>query len=154
MFAVIRIRSGIKKMKKVENTLKLLRLKKVNSCVILPESSNVKGMLQKSKDLITWGEINKEIIIKMLEKRLRSKEGQKKITKENLNKFCNFDSFDSFADAIIQNKIKLNKEPKLNPVFRLTPPSKGFKGNIKETYPKGALGHRGKEINNLIKKMI
>jgi len=54
---------------------------------------------------------------------------------------------------LIGGKIKLKDLEKIEPVFRLTPPSKGFK-SIKEHYPKGDLGYRGKEINELLKRMI
>jgi large subunit ribosomal protein L30 len=36
----------------------------------------------------------------------------------------------------------------------LTPPSKGFRKSIKQHYPDGELGYRGKEINVLLKRMI
>ena len=38
-------------------------------------------------------------------------------------------------------------------IFNLHPPVKGFK-SIKIPYPKGDLGYRGKNINELIKRMI
>ncbi|MFH0973461.1 MAG: uL30 family ribosomal protein [Candidatus Micrarchaeota archaeon] len=39
-------------------------------------------------------------------------------------------------------------------VYRLQPPRGGFKGGIRQHYPKGALGFRGEKINDLIKAMI
>lgn len=39
-------------------------------------------------------------------------------------------------------------------VFRLQPPRKGLKGGIKKRFPKGALGYRGKAINDLVKAML
>jgi len=39
-------------------------------------------------------------------------------------------------------------------VYRLQPPRGGFKGGIRQHYPKGALGYRGEKINDLIKAMI
>lgn len=38
-------------------------------------------------------------------------------------------------------------------VFNLPPPKRGYK-SIKKAFPKGDLGYRGKEINELIKRMI
>ena len=53
-------------------------------------------------------------------------------------------------------KIKENQKTpeEIKPVFRLTPPSKGFKESVKQHYPEGELGYRGKEINELLKRMI
>lgn len=141
MYAVIRIRGSVKLREDIKDSLKLLRLNRKMHCVILNESDVVKGMLQKVKDRITWGEINDDTLKLLIEKRGR-KLGNKRLTKEE-------------ADDVF-NKIKENqKVPNtIKPVFRLTPPSKGFKNSIKQHYPKGELGYRGEEINKLLKKMI
>jgi large subunit ribosomal protein L30 len=49
-----------------------------------------------------------------------------------------------------------DKEGKLKKFFRLQPPRKGFeRKGIKTPYSlKGALGYRGKKINDLIKRML
>ena len=41
----------------------------------------------------------------------------------------------------------------IKPVFRLSPPSKGYK-SIRSDYPKGDLGNRGEAINELLKRMV
>lgn len=153
MFAVIRLRGSSEIDRKVGDTLAMMRLKSVNSCVLLPETPDVKGMLQKAKDRITWGEISKETLAKILEKRLRTKESERKVDAKTLKELTEFDSFENFADAILEGKIKLHKQENLQPTFRLTPPSKGFK-SITEHFPRGDLGYRGKEINGLIERMI
>ena len=153
MFAVIRIRGEVKKMHKMNDTLKMMKLDKTYSCAILPETDEVKGMLQKTKDLITWGEVDKETTKEMLEKRLHAKVGDKKVDASQLKELCGFDSFDALADALTQDKTRLNKQEKLKTILRLTPPTKGFP-SINDAFPKGALGYRGKDINNLIRKMI
>jgi large subunit ribosomal protein L30 len=150
MFAVVRIRG--KARKEIEDTLRMLRLEKVNNCVILPEKPDFKGMLQKVKDFVTWGEIEKEVLVELLKKRLRAK-GDKRVDEKMLKELTNFESFESFASALLEEKVKIKDFEGLNPVFRLTPPSKGFK-SVKEHWPKGDLGYRGKEINELIKRMI
>jgi len=151
MFAVIRIRGAAGNSKRVEDTLKMIRLIAVNNCVLIPESVDYKGMLEKAKDTITWGEIEKDTLVKMLEKRLKSKNNEK-ISEKELKSIAGYD-YEGFADALLKGKIKLKDLEKLQPVFRLTPASKGLK-SVKEHYPKGDLGYRGKEINELIEKMI
>jgi large subunit ribosomal protein L30 len=130
----------------------MLRLDAVNNCVIIPETPDYKGMLNVAKDTCTWGEIGKETLIKMLKKRLRLK-GNKRIDEKTLKEITKFDSFEGLADALIEGKVKLKDFKQLQPIFRLTPPSKGFK-SVKEHYPKGDLGYRGKEINELLERMI
>jgi len=152
MFAVIRIRGSTGVMKNVNDTMSMLRLKENNNCVLVPEIPEFKGMLAKCKDYVTWGEVSKEVMIELLKKRLRL-EGGKKVDEKILKDVTGFDSFEKFADAIIEGKTKLKSFEKIIPTFRLTPPSKGFK-SIKEGYPKGDLGYRGKEINELLERMI
>jgi len=42
-----------------ENTLSMLKLKKVNTLVLLPDSQ--KAMLKSIEDFIAWGELSKEL---------------------------------------------------------------------------------------------
>jgi large subunit ribosomal protein L30 len=152
MFAVIRIKGRVETRKKIEDTLQMLRLKHINNCTLVPETEDYRGMLNKAKDFITWGEINKETLVKMLEKRLRA-EGDRRVDKEVLKEATGFDSFEKFADELIAGKIRIKDFEKIKSVFRLTPPSKGFK-SVKDAYPKGDLGYRKEEINELIERMI
>ena len=152
MYAVIRIRGRVGVRREIEDTLKMLRLKAPNNCVIIPETQSYKGMLEKAKDYITWGEIEKEVLVEMLKKRLRLR-GDKRVDEKLLKEVTGFDSFESFASALIEGKVRLKDFEKLKPVFRLTPPSKGFK-SVKQHFPKGDLGYRGKEINELLRRMI
>lgn len=152
MLVAIRIKGGVGVRKEIRDTLEMLRLKAANNCVILPETPNFKGMISKVKDFVTYGEIDKETLAKMLKKRLRLK-GDKRIDEKILKEITNFDSFEKFAEALIEGKAKLKDFDQIKQVFRLTPPSKGFK-SVKEHYPRGDLGYRGKEINELIERMI
>ena len=154
MYAVIRIRGTVGVPKRIEYTLNLLRLKRLYWCNILPENDSARGMLEKVKDFVTYGEIDRETLIHLLKKRLRMKgNGNKKVSEEDLKKITGFNSFEEFADALLSGKVKLKQFNAFFPFFRLRPPSKGLK-SIKEHWPKGDLGYRGKEINELLKRMI
>ncbi len=151
MFAVVRLRGTPGLSKKVRDTLEMLRLKAVNNCVLVPETPDYKGMLEVVRHTVTWGEIEKETLVELLKKRLRS-EGDKKVDENTLKQLTGY-GFEELADALLSGKVKMKSFPKLKQVFRLTPPSKGLK-NVKEFYPKGDLGYRGKEINELLRRMI
>lgn len=141
MYAVVRIRGTVNVKKEVEDTMKMIRLGRNMHCVVLKKADNTKGTLQKAKDLITWGEIDDKILKQLVEKRGR-KLGNNKLTKEEV-------------DNTIKNLKEKGKVPEgIKPVFRLTPPSKGFKHSVKQHYPKGELGYRGEKINDLLKRMI
>jgi large subunit ribosomal protein L30 len=152
MFAVIRIKGNVGARKKIRDTLKMLRLKSINNCIVIPETPDFKGMLNLAKDFITWGEIERDTLIDLLKKRLRLK-GNKRVDENVLKEVTGYDSFEKFAADLIVGKIRLKNFEKLQPFFRLTPPSKGLK-SIKTHWPKGDLGYRGKEINELLRRMI
>jgi len=151
MYAVVRIRGTVGIRSGVKDTLKMLRLDNANSCAIVPETPGYKGMLEVVRDWITYGEIDKNTLAEMLKKRLRLK-GNERVD-ESVLKEIGIGSFEEFVSGLMAGKIKLKDFEKLQPFFRLTPPSKGFK-SVKEHYPKGDLGHRGKEINELLMRMI
>jgi large subunit ribosomal protein L30 len=109
-------------------------------------------MLQKAQNYLTWGEISKENIALLLKKRGRLV-GNRKLTDEYA-KELGYKSLDDLAEAIYTAKVEFSKLPRVKPVFRLRPPSKGFKGKVKRSYTSGGVtGYRGEDINNLIKRM-
>lgn len=152
MIALVRIRGTAGVRNKVEDTLRILRLKTTNTCIIIPEKDpNYKGMIAKVKDFTTFGPISYETFLAMLKKRGRL-EGDKRLNEDSV-KETGYDSIDALAKDIFEGKVKMKDVKSLKPVFRLTPPSKGFK-SIKVNYPKGDLGNRKEKINDLIKRMI
>lgn len=156
MLAVIRVRGSVGVKKEFKDTMKMLRLKSVNSCVVVPDNPSYRGMIQKVKDYTTFGEITFDVFLAMLKKRGRL-QGDKRLT-EKAVKEMGYDNIGHLATDIFEGKINFKKLGGrklrgLKPVFRLTPPSGGFK-STKTHYPKGDLGYRGEAINELLKKMI
>ncbi len=152
MYAVIRLRGSVKVRREILDTLKMLRLHRVNHCVLVPETKDFKGMLAKVKDYVTYGEINKETLVELLKKRGKLV-GNKKLTEEKLKEITGYESFESFADALLSGKVKLKDFEQIKPVFRLNSPRKGLKSK-KLHWPKGDLGYRGEAINELIARML
>jgi large subunit ribosomal protein L30 len=151
MIAAVRVRGGIDMRKDIEDTLQMLGLRHVNNCVLLPETSPMKGMLQKSKDYVTWGEADLEVIEKLIGKRGVS---QGKSISDILKK-SKFKTLDAFVKGVTEGSTKL-AELGIKKTFRLSPPSKGYeRGGVKKPYSTGgALGYRGKDINSLLVRMI
>lgn len=150
MFVVVKVRGNVKVRGKIKDTMKMLNLKAVNNCVVIPETPQIKGMIQKAKDYITFGEIEKDVFKKMFLKWGRTENGEK--ISEKYVKDQGY-SFDNFVDSFLKGEIKL-RDIKVKPVFRLHPPRKGYKGIKRPFTMKGALGYRGKEINKLLERMI
>jgi len=142
LFAVVRVRGSVGITRDLADTLMMLRLHRINHCVIVPKNQNFDGMLHKARNFITWGEVDKETLEKLVAKRGRFA-GDKRVTDLNYAK--------ELAHLIISGKPV--KEIGIKPVFRLSPPSKGYK-STKALFPKGSLGYRGEKINELLKRMI
>ncbi len=142
VLAVVMVRGVVGTQREIKDTLRMLRLDRINHCVIVPKNPNFQGMLQKARFYITWGEINQETLEKLVAKRGRFA-GDKRITDLNYAK--------ELAGLILLGKTV--KDTGIKPVFRLSPPSKGYE-STRALYPKGSLGYRGEKINELIKRMI
>jgi len=152
-FAVIRVRGIVNVKPDIKKTLQLFNLTKVNHCAILEENKVTKGMLQIAKDYITWGEIEKDVLTKLISSRGKLV-GDKAITDEIIKSSTSFSSIDKLSEAIINKKFKYKEVPNIKPIFRLSPPKNGYEGIKRSFVNKGALGYRREKINKLIERMI
>ncbi len=153
MLAVIRVRGRTGVRREISDTLKMLNLTRINHCVLVPETPSYKGMLQKVKDYVTWGEINKETLEKLIRARGRLY-GDKPITDKYVKESMGFENISALADAIVAGKVLYKDIPNVKPIFRLHPPLKGWEKTKRHFTEGGALGYRGKEINDLILRML
>ena len=149
--AIVQIRGTVKTHPDVRKTLELLRLKQKHACVVVDDNEVFRGMLKKIKDYTTYGTIDEEAYVKMLDSRGEcvgkgslkdNKVDSKKLAKEYFSGDLKLRDFES--------------KFKVKPYFRLHPPIGGFeKGGIKKTFnQKGVLGDRGDQISKLIEKML
>lgn len=151
MIAAIRVRGTTGVKGEIADTMKMLKLNRINHAVILQENPSYSGMLQKAKDYITWGEIEEDTLAKVISKRGRLPGGDK-VTEEYLKENTSYKSIEDVAKAVSGGE-RL-EDLGIKPVFRLHPPRKGYK-NVKNAYNEdGTLGYRGEEIETLIKKML
>lgn len=82
-WAVVRVRGQINVKPKIKETMRLMRLNRVNHCVIIPENDTYQGMLNIIKDYVTWGEVDPETTQIMLESSGK-KSGRENFTKADL----------------------------------------------------------------------
>lgn len=151
MIAAIRVRGTTGVKGDIADTMKMLRLNRINHVVILEENPSYNGMLQKAKDYITWGEIEENTLAKVISKRGRLPGGDK-VTEEYLKENTSYKSIEDVAKAVSKGE-KL-EDMGIKPIFRLHPPRNGFE-NVRKAYNEdGTLGYRGEEIGALIKKML
>jgi large subunit ribosomal protein L30 len=149
----VRIRGMSDISQEIKDTMSMLRLTRNCHATLVDDRPAYKGMLRKSKDYLTWGEVSQENIALLLKKRGRLV-GDKKLTDEYA-KELGYKSLDDLAEAIFKVEVECSSLPTVKPVFRLRPPKKGFKGKIKRSYAAGGeLGYRGDAINDLLKRMV
>ena len=146
-WAIIRIRGKVRRSAPVTDTLRMLRLTRQNHCVIVPETPAYRGMLQKVKDFITWGEVTPEIVAKLLLKRGG-------LTDAAVKANSRFKSVWDFSQALAKGEATVADVKGLRPVLRLHPPRGGFIAIKRPFMDKGDLGYRGKDINELLDRMI
>ena len=152
MYAVVRLRGQVNVRYTIEDTMKMLRLHKVNHCVVVPENPHFKGMVHKVKDYVAYGKVDAKALAEILESRGRL-EGGTRLTEEYVRENTAYASIQAFAEAVIEEKASLKDIPGLKPVFRLHPPRKGHAG-IKRTFRQGGvLGNQDENINMLLHKM-
>jgi large subunit ribosomal protein L30 len=151
--AVVRVRGTVNIRRDVKDTLRMLRLNRPNHCVVLPPRDTYRGMLQKAKDYITWGEVKADVLQELLASKGRLA-GNRPLTEEYVRDVLGYPSFKALAEAVVKGDVELTKLKDVKPVFRLSPPRKGYEG-VKRPYANGgALGYRGEAINDLIKRML
>ncbi len=153
MYAVVRVRGRTGVRKDIADTLKMLNLTRINHCVLVPDTPAYRGMLQKVKDYVTWGEIDEETLLKLI--RLKGcLYGDKPITDEYVKETMGFDDLETLVKAIMDGKVLYKDIPNVKPVFRLHPPLKGWEKTKRHFTEGGALGYRGDRINALINRMF
>lgn len=149
----IRIRGTVSAKREARETLQMLHLTRNNYAVLIDNRKPFLGMLQTVQSYVTWGEISQEVLYLLIEAKGRIS-GDKKITAEYTKK-AGYESLEELVEAVTSCHVKYWKLPRIQPYFRLRPPTKGFKGNIKKSYSAGGeSGYRGEKINELIKRMF
>ena len=132
LVAVVRVRGRIGVRRTINETLSRLNLDRVNCLALVFGTPSNLGMIKKCTDFVTFGEINSEVLGRVLKKK------GTKATKEEIN-------------ALISGEKRAKDVLKLP--IRLKPPRHGFE-STKLSYPNGgAVGYRGEAINDLLKRM-
>jgi len=149
----IRIRGTVSASMQVRETLQMLHLTRNNYAVLIDSRPSFLGMISTVKDYVTYGEASKETITALIKEKARLA-GDKKLTDEYAQK-VGYKSIEELAQAVFDSHVEYWKLTNIQPVFRLHPPSKGFKGKIKRSYGSGGeLGYRGDKINELLNRML
>ena len=154
-FIVVRARSDVKVERSIRETMGYMNLTRVNHAVIIPDNAQYRGMLQKAKDYITWGQADVSMVERMLAERGRMT-GDAPLTDAIVAEHTDYKNIGDFAKAIVAGEAQVKDIPELKRVFRLPPPRgpKGWGGIKRSFVVGGALGSRGEAIGELVERMI
>ncbi|MBS3073505.1 50S ribosomal protein L30 [Candidatus Pacearchaeota archaeon] len=141
---LLRIRGMVDVRREIKKTLDMLKLRKKFVAVIVNDTKEMKGMIDRAKDYLAYQQLDEKTLILLLTKR----------AKLIGNKDAKIDekTISEFAKKFLDNKAEL-EDLKIKTFFSLHPPRGGFKKSIKYAYPKGVLGNN-KDLNKLIERML
>lgn len=139
--AIVRVRGIIGIKGDIKATLNQLKIYRKNYCTVVPNNESYKGMIQKVKDYVTWGELDDETFKLLVEKKGEDYKGRLADRKDKIS---------------YKNRYMEVGKRKIKKFFRLNAPKKGYgKEGIKQPASLGgALGYRKDKINDLIQRMI
>ncbi len=137
--AIVLVRGFVDVAQSVKDTLDMLKLTRKNTCVVVQDTPVYRGMINKVKDYVTWGEMGDEVFKELVAK--RGIESEMRVQDRTQTY--------SYAALSFNGKRYL-------PYFRLNPPQKGFgRKGIKIAFAAGgALGYRGAKMEDLVKRML
>ena len=148
---VVRVRGSIHAKREIAATLRFLHLTRPNHATVVPEAPSFRGMLSRVQGYVTWGEADEETIGLLLTARGRSPEGRP-LAGEPGTAPTPAEDVATLAHTVLAEG--LPRVRGVRPLFRLRAPKGGWRSTKKPYSLGGALGYRGKAINDLVRKML
>jgi large subunit ribosomal protein L30 len=148
---VVRVRGSIHSRSDVVETLRYLHLTRPNHVTIVPEVPSVRGMLTTVQGYVTWGEAEPETVGVLLAERGETASGER-LTPETVASVLPGSDLSTLTRSIVEKGLLQVRGVK--PLFRLRAPKGGWKSTKKPFPLGGALGYRGRAINELVRRML
>lgn len=139
MILVIRISGQVDLDRDIEEALHRLRIRKKYSAVLIKPTPENLSLLQKLRNNVAFGTIDKETLEELIKKRAIPLDKKTKIN----------------AKSIVEGLDKKSlAELGVKPFFRLHPPRKGIESKKHFGVGKGVLGNNKEKINELVRRML
>jgi large subunit ribosomal protein L30 len=153
MRALVQVRGEVDMSYRVQDTIDMLNLGRVNHCVLVPDTDAYRGMVSKVNDWVAHGEPSTEVVTELVRSRADPAEGDADVTDEWVADNTDYDDIDALAEALVAEETTL-REQGLSPTLRLHPPRGGHDGIKHPTKEGGQLGkHSTEEIDSLLTQM-
>lgn len=148
---VVRVRGTIHARHDIVDTLRYLHLTRANHATIVPEVASFRGMLHAVQGYVTWGEAEPDTVELLLRERGETVAGDR-LTPETTAELPSGRKLPELVRAVAEEG--LPTVAGLRPLLRLKPPKGGWRSTKKPFAQGGALGYRGRSINQLVRRMI
>jgi large subunit ribosomal protein L30 len=148
---VVRVRGSIHARHDIVETLQFLHLTRPNHATVVPEAASFQGMLSKVQGYVTWGEAEPETVGLLLQERGETV-GGRRITADVLGDEVRAKDLPELTRSVAEKG--LPPIAGLRPRFRLKAPKGGWRSTKKPYALGGALGYRGRSINELVRRMM
>ncbi|HXY46613.1 MAG TPA: 50S ribosomal protein L30 [Thermoplasmata archaeon] len=148
---VVRVRGTIHARHDVVETLQFLHLTRPNHATIIPEAPSFRGMITRVQGYVTWGEADPATVDLLLRERGETVDGHR-VTDETAAGVLNAKDVPEVVRSVAERG--LTTISGLQPRFRLRAPKGGWRSTKKPYSIGGALGYRGRSINDLVRRMV
>jgi large subunit ribosomal protein L30 len=148
---IIRVRGTIHARHDIRATLDHLHLTRPNHATLVPERPEYRGMLAQVQGYVTWGEAEPETVNALLERRAETHDGQP-LPAQELRHLTGAEDLGALTRSVLQDG--LARVRGVRPLFRLRAPKGGWRSTKRPYTLGGALGYRGRSINELARRMI
>tara|TARA_B100000315_G_C14387846_1_gene500484 strand:+ start:343 stop:759 length:417 start_codon:yes stop_codon:yes gene_type:complete len=138
MILVIRISGQVEIPPKAQEAMYRLNLRKKYTATLVKSTKENIANLNKVRNFIAFGEINKETLLALIEKRAQN------TTKKKIDS----------PSVVEQLEKKSLRDLGLKPFFRLHPPRGGINSKLHFPIKKGVLGNNKEKINDLVRRML
>lgn len=146
---IIRVRGTIHAKEQIRATLQELHLSRPNHATVVPEVPDFRGMITRVQGYVTWGEAEPDTVQALVASRGERPTGGKIGSGPEADPPT---ELEKVAAQIMERG--LPRTGKLKPLFRLHAPKGGWRSTKKPFALGGALGYRGKAINELARRML
>ena len=156
----IQVRSQCGISPKPKKTMQLLRLSKINQCVILKNNECIRNMLQIVKDYVAFGFVEYELLRKLVYLRGYGKIGRNKVKLTNENIENAFDGkyrcVEELLAVIYYGSEDMKKVLNFLVPLKLNTPKRGYskKNKIKTFIQGGATNNHHELLGELLEKML
>jgi large subunit ribosomal protein L30 len=148
---IVRVRGSLHARHDIVETLQYLHLNRPNHATVVPEVPSVRGMLSKVQGYVTWGEAEPETVSLLLKERGETVAGSR-LTAESVSEIAPGQDLPAITRSVAEKG--LTQVRGIKPLFRLKAPKGGWRSTKKPFTLGGALGYRGRSINDLVRKML